>query len=38
MAQPWRDPHEVLGIAKGASQDEVKKAFRLLAFKYHPDK
>jgi len=32
-----RDYYEVLGISKGASEDEIKKAFRTLAKKYHPD-
>lgn len=32
------DYYEVLGIAKTASQDEIKKAFHKLAHKYHPDK
>ena len=32
-----RDYYEVLGIAKGASEDEIKKAYRSLAKKYHPD-
>ena len=33
-----KDYYEVLGLTKGASRDEVKKAFRKLASKYHPDK
>ena len=32
-----RDYYEVLGVTKTASEDEVKKAFRGLARKYHPD-
>src|ERR1700742_3835621 len=32
-----RDPYEVLGVSKGASEAEVKKAFRTLAKKHHPD-
>lgn len=33
-----RDYYEVLGVAKDASADEIKKAFRRLAVQYHPDK
>lgn len=32
-----RDPYEVLGLKRGASEEEVKKAYRRLSRKYHPD-
>ena len=34
---PW-DPYQILGIERGASQENIKQAFRQLAGKYHPDK
>ena len=33
-----RDFYEVLGVPKDAGEDDIKKAFRTLAFKYHPDR
>ena len=32
-----RDYYEILGLARGATDEEIRKAFRKLAFKYHPD-
>ena len=38
MATTKRDYYEVIGVSRGASPEAVKKAFRRLAMKYHPDR
>ena len=38
MAENKRDYYEVLGVNKGSSADEIKKAYRKAAMKYHPDR
>lgn len=38
MSMEYKDYYKILGVERKASQDEIKKAFRKLAMKYHPDK
>ena len=37
MAGPKRDFYQILGVPRSASEDEIRKAYRKLALKYHPD-
>ncbi len=38
MSVAYKDYYKILGVARDASADEIRKAFRKLAAKYHPDR
>ena len=38
MTTQKRDYYEILGVSRNASEDDLKKAFRKLAFEFHPDR
>ena len=38
MTTQKRDYYEILGVSRNASEDDLRKAFRKLAFEFHPDR